>query len=515
MRKILVILVLAAASVQRAAATESELLNRIARELAEAGGRGTAWELTSGNELPPGWLLPTTDRIPGELLAQSIREMISRAQKTVDMTLMAPAPAPNNTDAFSVAIRSALADVAKSGHAVAVRILIGNPNFAAPEDVDALLKFLEPAIRGSSVSVMIAAMTTCMPPVCGTEAGVVASFNHAKIVAVDGKEAIVGGHNLWSGDYAMNSPIYDLSMRVRGPAAQAAANFASRMWSFACAYNRRAKLWLTYSSAVMGGGPAGMTPVQDLCSSYSPSPVLPGPGSVPILAVGRYGTGIPGTGRANWQWSDVAMQRVLESATSTIRISQQDLMNTAKAVSQPVLDAIARLVARDAPGDAYVIVTNRFALSPSLVPYSWGVSPENLALEIKKRVALKMGLPENDPKVRTRVCSHLHLGALARRDSGTPTHNWTMLRLMANHSKMYMVDDHVFYIGSHNMYPITLTSVDPKKWWELTQGSLQEFGYVVDDSRASAELLKTYWEPIWEPVSRLAVTGGPGSCRLP
>jgi hypothetical protein len=54
-----------------------------------------------------------------------------------------------------------------------------------------------------------------------------------------------------------------------------------------------------------------------------------------------------------------------------------------------------------------------------------------------------------------------------------------------------MVDDRTFYIGSDNMYPV----------------NLQEYGYIVDDPKAAAELIAAYWTPLWEWSSRAAVSG--------
>ena len=54
-----------------------------------------------------------------------------------------------------------------------------------------------------------------------------------------------------------------------------------------------------------------------------------------------------------------------------------------------------------------------------------------------------------------------------------------------------MVDDRAFYIGSDNMYPV----------------NLQEFGYIVDDKKAAADVLDTYWNPLWQWSQRAAVSG--------
>jgi hypothetical protein len=54
-----------------------------------------------------------------------------------------------------------------------------------------------------------------------------------------------------------------------------------------------------------------------------------------------------------------------------------------------------------------------------------------------------------------------------------------------------MVDDRLFYIGSDNVYPV----------------NLQEFGYIVDDRRAAAEVLEAYWNTLWQWSKRAALSG--------
>ncbi len=55
-------------------------------------------------------------------------------------------------------------------------------------------------------------------------------WNHAKIVAADGREALVGGHNLWDTAYSQYPPVHDLSVHVVGPAAGDAHGFADHLW---------------------------------------------------------------------------------------------------------------------------------------------------------------------------------------------------------------------------------------------------------------------------------------------
>lgn len=59
-----------------------------------------------------------------------------------------------------------------------------------------------------------------------------ASWNHAKIIAVDGKYLICGGHNMWTKIYLRNDPVHDLSIEMEGPATVDAHLFANTQWRF-------------------------------------------------------------------------------------------------------------------------------------------------------------------------------------------------------------------------------------------------------------------------------------------
>src|SRR5262249_36605591 len=57
-----------------------------------------------------------------------------------------------------------------------------------------------------------------------------ASWNHAKIVAVDGRQALVAGYNMAENDYLNKSPVHDLGILVEGRAARDAHEFIDRLW---------------------------------------------------------------------------------------------------------------------------------------------------------------------------------------------------------------------------------------------------------------------------------------------
>ncbi len=56
------------------------------------------------------------------------------------------------------------------------------------------------------------------------------TWNHAKIIAVDGVEALVGGHNLNMDLFRSYPPVHDVSVVVHGEAAYGAQLFLNRMW---------------------------------------------------------------------------------------------------------------------------------------------------------------------------------------------------------------------------------------------------------------------------------------------
>jgi hypothetical protein len=56
----------------------------------------------------------------------------------------------------------------------------------------------------------------------------------------------------------------------------------------------------------------------------------------------------------------------------------------------------------------------------------------------------------------------------------------------------------------------TLDGRRPRLLYRLGQlypVNLQEFGYILDDRKAAAELLDAYWNPLWQWSQRAAVSG--------
>jgi phosphatidylserine/phosphatidylglycerophosphate/cardiolipin synthase-like enzyme len=60
-----------------------------------------------------------------------------------------------------------------------------------------------------------------------------------------------------------------------------------------------------------------------------------------------------------------------------------------------------------------------------------------------------------------------------------------------NHSKIYIVDEKCFYIGSDNFY---VSATDP---------GLQEFGYLIEDHAQTKSFINNYWANAWRNAKPL------------
>jgi phosphatidylserine/phosphatidylglycerophosphate/cardiolipin synthase-like enzyme len=368
-----------------------------------------------------------------------------------------------------------------------VRVLVGQ---YPPDDVDAnaLLEQLvrdARSVRGSRLTVYAAAMRTCS----GTLRCDSFSWNHSKAVAIDGRMALVGGHNLRSSDYLGADPIHDISMELEGPAAADVDHFADALWGFVCANagSDPVVTSLVYRADAPGIGKACLPRIK------LPNPTTGHPSEpIPILAVGRLASGIT-SDFANQ--SELARDLLFGAARRTIRISQQDIAfrlgefpgiryPTGVTYPESTLERVADFLLSG--GDAYIVLSNFGAVGASTkLIYSNDVPLADVALKIRAITQNRSRLSDAD--LTALLCQHLHLAPFRF----GPDAAWPDGRPIGNHSKFWMVDDHIFYIGSDNIYP----------------SDLQEFGYIVDDGEASATLRRAYWDPLWYWSSRAAISG--------
>ena len=474
-------------------------LEQLQAELARSDGSGAfagiTYDLTRGNRLPPDWIVQSpgiwgrraSGLPPGhsDFLVQVIGDLVAGAQRRVDITLLAPPPDKRFLDG----LREALMTLAARGRPITVRILIGYYP-TAEVDTGAFLKALTSGLEAqpkARLTISVAAMRSCVVfEDCDSY-----SWNHAKIVTVDGVDALVGGHNMWTLDYLLDDPVHDLSMRVHGPAAASAARYADRLWEYVCAnLDRKPSISMSnFVSNVSDPGTGCLTPPPAL-------PVTRASGGVPILAVARMGAGIT-PDFANQ--SELARDLMLGAAQNDIRIAQQDLGfalgRSDTLFPDSTIDRLVDFLFRR-EGDIYIVLSNEGAVGKSGSTYSTDVSLQTLAHHLRDEVERRF--ERRDPHwryairtgpdpVNALLCERLHLAPFRF----GPDRRWPDGQPFATHAKFWMVDSRIFYIGSDNMYPV----------------NLQEFGYIVDDAKAAQQVADDYWTPLWQWSSRAAVSG--------
>jgi phosphatidylserine/phosphatidylglycerophosphate/cardiolipin synthase-like enzyme len=457
----------------------------------DCGESGAACRPLAALDAVPGWHGRRVCVGHSDAQVDRLYRMVAGAQHAVDIAALQPPPDGRLRDA----LRLALATLARSGRAVTVRLVIGQypPD---PVDARAVIDTLTRdarAIPGSRLAVYVAAMRTCSgEPACGTF-----SWNHAKIVAVDGRSALVGSHNLWSGDLLLDQPVHELSLALNGPAARDAHEFADALWAFVCRNAGHGGPIASFVARTAG-------PIEPGCLAQIPLPAAQSrpAGALPVLAVGRLGAGITA---AFANHSELARDLLIGAARSSVRLSQQDIGFRALAVRplnvripgdldllypDSTLEHLVDLMLRG--GDVYIVLSNPGA-ETATSSYSNAVSLEEVASEFRE-VARRRS-PLRASELRALLCRRLHLAPL--RFGPDPT--WPGGHAIANHAKLWLVDDEVFYIGSDNLYPV----------------DLQEFGYIIDDRAAAARLRAAYWDPMWRWSRAAAISGDDApACRL-
>src|SRR5262249_55031149 len=154
------------------------------------------------------------------------------------------------------------------------RMLLGVPALPATSSGDDWIKEARKTIGHSADNIVfqVATMTTSYAGTPGVAIGdYTPSWNHSKLIVVDGQTLITGGVNTYTNPYVQTpKPVTDLMMAVQGPAARSAAKYIDRLWDWTCSnlnhnWNPGA---LTGSWVYTGGG--------SICIRH-----LPPPGGIP------------------------------------------------------------------------------------------------------------------------------------------------------------------------------------------------------------------------------------------
>ncbi|MFF2350535.1 phospholipase [Kitasatospora sp. NPDC058115] len=496
------------------AAPHLDAVERVLREVSP-GLEGTVWERTEGNGLagaanpagPAGWLLQTpgcwgdascADRPGTRALLAGIAADVSAATRTVDLSTLAPFPDGGFQDALVAGLKASVA----AGHRPVVRILAG----AAPVYHSTVLpsRYRDELVSrlgsaAGSVSLTVASMTASRTAF---------SWNHSKLLVVDGRTVMSGGINGWKGDYLDTAhPVSDVDLALAGPAATSAARYLDTLWEWTCA---RTGVFDNAWFASSDGSACRPSAEREL------NPPAPAAGTVPVIAVGGLGVGIkdadpgsayrPGSvpGAADARCSALALhdntnadrdyetvnpeenalRALVGSARRHVEISQQDLNATCPPLARYDARLYDTLAAKLADGVKVRIVVsdpaNRGAIGSG--GYSQIKSLAEIGDLLKARLTALTG---DGGRAGAALCGNLQLATFR----AAPAATWADGHPYALHHKLVAVDDEAFYIGSKNLYPA----------W------LQDYGHLVEDRGAAAQLDRELLGPEWQ-YSRATAT---------
>ncbi len=397
--------------------------------------------------------------------ADEFYSMIIKAEKTVFISTLGPGPDEN----FLAALRNAVTRLGHTGNRITFALLIGYPSPATPRrEAEYLMHELTRGVRElDKAKVTVKVLVSGTPVV----------WNHAKIVVVDGKESITGGHNFYQHRYLQEEPVFDLSMKLSGAVSVFAHNYFQEIW-------KRAQDVIAKWEAVYNPPANNDVPANDeadimeqplTVTGTSTAPSANGL-SVPALAVGR----LPG------EWDSEPGERallyMLEQARESIKISQQNIgYGPAPVTHWPgkFIYAIAKFIVTQKK-EVYIVQSDEKASGG----YFSGATLKHLEDRLFSAARSVPGAPKEDElKALFRKC--LHMGSLRF----TNALEWSEKSGFANHTKFIMVDDELLYIGSQNMY-VPGPVAGP---WRL-----MEFGYIIGSKEAAKQLLDQYWNKLWK-----------------
>ena len=445
--------------------------------------------------------LCTTD---ADHILQDIYSSIITAQHSVDITTLQPAhfiESSFTTEAFTATVRNALIVLAKktlvSHTPIQIRFLQGAflPITASTNLKERQLQqkqlsisqhtYLENLVaslpRGNKLEISVASMRSCENGVmnCGNndqQHDIYLNFawNHGKIIDVDNNILITGGHNLWGQAYLQKNPVNDLSMKIAGPIAKSATIYANKMWDYVC-QNKGvlANLYETYR-----GGKITDTCQADIDATTRYLTTFhrlqDNPLPVSAMFVAKLNNNVLAK---DADQSELARVFAFNNAQHTIKISQpalfakgvgdvitRSILHPLFTIDGTVMQALTRAIKKHV--DVYIVTStlggSGYSSNVSL-SYIW-----QYILDI-----LVNTYHFNNKTAAILLTNYLHLGDIAYSKNE---------KNEKSHDKLWIVDDKIFYVGSHNIYP----------------SSLQQFGIIVDSISATVKLEKQLWDPIWQ-----------------
>ncbi|MEM9243947.1 MAG: phospholipase D-like domain-containing protein [Pseudomonadota bacterium] len=437
---------------------------------------------------------------PANNFQQRMYNLIANAKSFVDITTLQPTDKRQftmTTDAFTTTLKNAIVALAyksqTSTHPIYVRLLQGSFTPARDKDKDRaralkilvqnqhayLVNIVKALPQNNKLVISIASQRSCAfmrPGNCGNinkqhSLYFSAAWNHGKIIDVDGKSLIVGGENLWGNDYLGKNPVNDMNIEITGPVAAGAVDYVNHLWQFVYIHQNKLRSNICHTYDYQTGRISKKCP--DIFPTSNAQTASASGLPVKAMYVAKLNNGVLDK---DADQSEFARVYAFGHAKQSIKISQQALIQKFDrrqlyplyAVNGTVMQALAHAVKTGVTVD---IVTSN--LSPNQKGYSSEVGAQAIYDYLLHLLTAQFGLKESMAKAALRQYLHIKTVAYAANDRDASK--------TSSHNKMWIVDDHLFYVGSHNIYP----------------SSLQQFGVIIDDQQATNLLEQQWWQPLW------------------
>jgi phosphatidylserine/phosphatidylglycerophosphate/cardiolipin synthase-like enzyme len=462
----------------------------------------TSWNVSSGKvvslNLTPKQSFQDVPGLPhilspghSEWFPAELRKIIEKTEVWCDILGLSP-PDGDFMDAFCDAIET----LHNKNQPIVIRFLFGHV-VAMPVDCKKVLKRLTRSIPDDTkLRIWLGAWRRSV------------SWNHAKIIAVDGRYLHTGGHNWWTRHYLRKSPVLDLSIELEGPCAIDAHHFSQHQWTFCERKKCLGKLYCAEKCL----GRVSMRTFVDIERFPLSIPIFPPTfhkkninpltlfrlwststeqtTHVPIITFGRFGKmSRVMAGSLLRRPSDDAILAMFDAANKSIRLACQDLgpvciPNTKIPVPgfkwpRDVLEVLGRAIwKRNVQVD--IVVSNAFSVPDNLSPflaanYGNGWDAVDVAAEITKTIRKQYRV--DDRVLHQKVADKLRVCTLQTRVG----QRWPGGMTAGLHSKHYIVDDIAYYVGSQNLYTC----------------DLGEWGCCIDDEKQTRQIMSEFWYPMW------------------
>lgn len=462
---------------------------------------GKTYDSTTGNTLPSDYLIQNKPNQTQSELWNAFDGILTQfvgsapgAPHFIDIAHLGLGAGRSN-DAFQQKIADALINIAAvSTQPIHVRFLEGLPGDGSPPPFDFADIVMNKSIGVTGLSEMTIYFGNLNVPWLAGIKSLPGSWNHSKILAVDGACGMVGGMNYWD-DYlntGYNANLFDVSIKAIGPAAASSQTFADYLWA------QVVNAGMSQYKALTLGNSTYSYPASVPTFAASGIKVVPIPGTVPILAVGNLGLwtladqsalaaeyaysyaseqvkvdGLysgdpnvplwfpfssfdPGVAKAQ-QASSTARHIALSQVQSGghIRISQQKIADT---------DTVSRAGFVIWPGNFIddVVAAIKRGATVDILLSEYGAGAGGYSDDMGGNNLIKV--------IEAKLGGASPLLTVRQVPSG-----------QYNHGKIWIADDTAFFVGSDNIYP----------------GYLQECGYVVADQPSTQQFITDYWNPIW------------------